>query len=161
MVKKYLLTSLIIISFLGSFAQHCPWDGSSLLMLDVKSDRNHEIQKIYLLASAGTIVINTYYFGHDSLRKDTAVFWKNPGEKNANINYNYEMQRFPFARDYYIRPFSWGSHPRPYSIVIYLASGKEIFQKRIPVTDKDVHVLCTSNKELWGGKVKAMEVSLE
>ena len=158
MVKKYLLTALIIISFLYSFAQHCPWDGSSFLMLDVKADRPVQVQKIYLLDSSGTIVINTYYFGHDSLRKDTAVFWKNPDEKNANINYNYRMQRFPFAKDYYVRPFSWGSHPRPYSILMYYTSGKESYQKRIPVTDEDVHVLCTSNKELWGGKMKPLVV---
>lgn len=161
MVKKYLLTSLFIIPFLGSSAQHCPWDGSSLLMIDVKSGRPLAVQKIYLLDSAGTIVINTYYFAHDSLRKDTAVFWKNPDEKNTSLNYHYELQRFPFAKDYYVRPFSWGSHPRPYSILINYISGKEIFQKRIQVSDRDVHVLCTSNKELWGGKVKAMEATLE
>src|SRR5687767_12008125 len=160
MVNFFLLTALIIISFLGSFAQHCPWDGSSFLMLDVKSDRPVQVQKIYLLDSSGSIVINTYYFGHDSLRKDTAVFWKNPDEKNA-INYNYEMQRFPFAKDYYVRPFSWGSHPRPYSILIYYTSGKDSFQKRILVPADDVHVLCTSNKELWDGKIKPMEASLE
>jgi len=46
---------------------------SSFLMLDVKEDKDTKVQKIYLLDSAGTIVINTYYFGHDSVRKDTAL----------------------------------------------------------------------------------------
>lgn len=161
MIKKYLLSGLAIILFLGSFAQHCPWDGSSFLMLEVKEGKDIKVQKIYLLDSAGVIVINTYYFGHDSVRKDTVLFWKNPDEKNANINYNYEMQRFSFAKDYYVRPFSWGSHTRPYSILIYYTSGKDSFQKRIPVSDEDVHVLCTSNKELWGGKEMPMVIEIK
>lgn len=158
---KYFLGFFFLLFTSSTPAQHCPWDGSSFLMINLKEQDPVKVKKIYLLDSSGTIVINKTYYGLDRVEEDTAQFWRNPLEKDANKDGKRHSQYFSFAKNYYVMSFSWGSHPRPYSLLIQYLSGKDDLQIKIPVSDDDVHALCTSNRELWEGKSKPLEVVIK
>jgi hypothetical protein len=159
MAKKYLIPAVFIFLSLYSVAQHCQWDGSSFIMLDINGNPSVKVQKIYLLDSTGAIVLSKHYFGN-SVKTDIAEFWKNP-PKDAMLNPSkYRKQYFSFAKDYYVLEFGQYNPAMPYRILIQYSSGHKTLRKVIPVSKQGVHVLCTLNKNLWSGKEKPIAVIL-
>src|ERR1700730_5533917 len=101
MTKKYFLFVLLNLVVLCSYAQHCPWDGSSMIMLDIKKNPDQKIKKIYLLDSAGAVVMNKHYLGN-KVEIDSALFWKNPPGANKDPASKRTGRYFSFAKDYHI-----------------------------------------------------------
>ena len=144
---------------IDGWAQHCPWDGSSFIMLDIKDPKPIQIQKIYLLDSKKNIVINNFYYG-DSVVHDTADFWKNPPEQVETLPYKRDGQYFRFAKDYQVLEFGWKEESSPYRVLIIYNSDNKILRKEISIPKNEIHQLCTHNVELWSGKISPMAVSL-
>src|SRR6185295_9990214 len=102
--KRYLSLTLFNLVVVYSFAQHCPWDGSSFIMLNIKVNPSAKLQKIYLLDSGGKKVISKHYFG-DKVEEDTALFWKNPPKDAMENPSKYHKQYFSFAKNYRVLEF--------------------------------------------------------
>jgi hypothetical protein len=158
-VKKYCIFILLNLTSLYSFSQHCPWDGSSIIMLDIKSNPSIKVQKIYLIDSAGKKVISKHYFG-DKAEKITAEFWKNPPADAMQNPSKYDKQYFSFAKDYYVLEFGQYNQGMAYRILILYSSGNKMLGKEIPLSKQAIHMLCTLNKNLWSGKEKPIAVIL-
>jgi hypothetical protein len=159
MAGKYFLFVLVNLFAVWSFAQHCAWDGSSMVMLDIKKNSNQKIKKVYLLDSAGAVVMNKHYFG-EKVEMDSARFWKNPPGMPKNTAYKRTGLFFPFAKDYEILELGGHDQPLPYSVLIIYTSDGTTMRKDIPLLSNHIHQLCTLNKELWSGNVKPMSVIL-
>ncbi|HKB43062.1 MAG TPA: hypothetical protein VKC90_01690 [Chitinophagaceae bacterium] len=158
-MKKYCIFILLNLVSLYSFSQHCRWDGSSFIMVDIKSNPSVKVQKIYLIDSAGKKVISKHYFGNKS-EKITAEFWKNPPADAVQNPSKYNKQYFPFAKNYYVLEFGQYKQEMDYRILILYSSGNKMLRKEIPLSKQAVHMLCTLNKNLWGSKEKPIAVIL-
>ncbi len=158
MAKKYFIIGLLNLVAFYSFAQHCPWDGSSFIMIDVKSSPPVKLQKIYLLDSTGAKVLSRHYFG-DKVEVDTAQFWKNPSATMQDPT-KYNKQYFSFAKNYQVLEFGQYKPGMAYRILVLYSSGNKMVRKEIPVSKQAVHMLCTLNKPLWGGKEKPIAILL-
>jgi hypothetical protein len=159
MARKYFLFAFLNLFVVCSFAQHCAWDGSSMVMLDIKKTPDQKIKKIYLLDSAGAVVMNKHYYG-DKVEMDSARFWKNPPGVPKNAGTKRTGSYFSFAKDYEILELGGHDQPLPYSVLIIYTSGGTAMRKDIPLLSNHIHQLCTLNKELWSGNVKPMSVIL-
>jgi len=159
MIKRFLLLILLAFVFTDGWSQHCPWDGSSFIMLDIKNAKPLQVQKIYLLDSKKNIVITNFYYG-DSVVHDTADFWKNPPQQVETRPYSRDGQYFRFAKDYQVLEFGLKEESSPYRVLIVYNSDNKIFRKEISVPKNEIHTLCTHNVELWSGKISPMLVSL-
>ena len=158
-MKKCCIFILLNPVSLYSFSQHCPWDGSSFIMVDIKGNPSVKVQKIYLIDSAGKKVISKHYFGNKS-EKITAEFWKNPPADAVQNLSKYNKQYFSFAKNYYVLEFGQYRQEMGYRILILYSSGNKMLRKEIPLSKQAVHMLCTLNKNLWGGKEKPIAVIL-
>ncbi|HSU29405.1 MAG TPA: hypothetical protein VLJ68_13550 [Chitinophagaceae bacterium] len=158
MTRRLLFISVFIASSLISFSQHCPWDGTSMIMLDVKIPQNVSVEKISLLDSSHSIVIRKIYYS-DSIHAEEAIFWKNPPPGTVKGSWTREGYHFSFAKDYQIVEFGGRENP-PYRVLIRYKIGNEIMEKEIPLPADAIHGLCTLNTELWGGKVKPVTITL-
>ena len=159
MAKKYLILKLFFFVSFYAVAQHCPWDGSSFIMLDVKESPTVKIQKIYLLDSTGAIVLSKHYNGNKE-RTDTARFWKNPPVDAMKNPSKYNKPYFSFAKNYYVLEFGQYNLGMNYRILILYSSGHKTLRKEIPLLRGRIHALCTLNKDLWSGKEKPISVIL-
>ncbi len=151
-IPVFLTLSLI------SFSQHCPWDGTGLIMLDVKTPGNLSIEKISLLDSSHTLVIRKIYYS-DSIHAEEAIFWKNPPPGTTNGSWTRDGYHFSFAKDYQIVEFGGMQNP-PYRVLIRYKLGSEIVEKEFTLPRDAIHALCTLNTELWGGKLKPVTITL-
>ena len=159
MVKRSLLFISLAFVVIDGWSQHCPWDGSSFIMLDIKNAKSLQVQKIYLLDARKNIVITNFYYG-DSVVHDTADFWKNPPQQVETQPYSRDGQYFRFAKDYQVLEFGWKEESSPYRVLIIYNSDNKIFRKEISVPKNQIHILCTHNVDLWSGKISPMAVSL-
>lgn len=159
MGKKYFLSACLGFMTLNLLAQHCAWDGSSMIMLNIKSNPSVMIQKIYLLDSTGAVVINKHYYGA-KVEEDSAIFRRNPPRDNNNEPYRRENQYFSFAKDYLVLELGGHDQPLPYHLLIVYISGHKLLRKEVPLPDEQIHQLCTLNKKLWSGKEKPVTVTL-
>src|ERR1700733_2367780 len=156
MLKIIIAFAALTFIAINSYAQHCPWDGTSMITIDVKKTGDEKVQKIYLADSSEHYVMSKHYMA-DKVEADTARFWKNP---SANVKSNSfgPGQRFAFAKDYEILALGGHDQPRPYKVRIIYTEGNQTFEKEVPLLNNNIHLLCTLNKELWSGKVKPMSV---
>ncbi len=158
-MKKYFLCGMLMCLGLIALAQHCRYDGSTMIMLDISKSPNQKINKIYLLDSAGAVVMSKHYTG-DQFQLDSAQFWKNPPGEAKEPSKKWLHQHYPFAKDYDILALGAHDQPLPYRVEILYSSGNNILRKEVPLLNNHIHQLCTNNQELWSGKVKPMSVIL-
>jgi hypothetical protein len=159
MVKRYFFPVLLSFITTSLLAQHCPWDGSSMIMVDIKKNPSVQIQKIYLLDSTGKVVISKHYYGAE-VQEDSAIFRRNPSGDNKNEPYRRGDQYFSFAKDYLILELGAHNQPLPYHLLIVFTSGNKLLHKEVPLPDQQIHQLCTLNKKLWSGREKPVSVQL-
>lgn len=160
MTKKYFLLFSFVFFVGVSFGQHCRWDGTSMIMLDISKSPSIEVKNIALLDSAGAVVINKHIVG-GHVETDTARFWKNPpraGKEDTGANV-YGLY-FPFAKSYQIVTFGATDQPKPFRVVITYKAGGSTLRKNLPLLNNHIHSLCTTNEDLWNGHVKPMSVLL-
>jgi hypothetical protein len=157
--KKYLLLLLFSLAVVFSFGQHCPWDGSSFIMLDIKNNPSIQLQKIYLLDSVSRIVTSKHYFGN-RVEEDTVRFWKNPPGDAMRNPAGYDKQYFSFAKDYQVVEFGQYKQGMAYRVLVIYSFGDKMLRKEISLPKNAVHQLCTLNKNLWGGNEKPVEFTL-
>lgn len=159
MRRSFFICILLTLLTGAAFSQHCRWDGTSMIMLDISKSPSIQVRDIYLLDSAGAVVINKHLVGGKS-ETDTAKFWKNPARPTQESGSNVYGQYFPFAKEYMIVAFGGTSQPKPFRVVINYRAGGTNFKKDLPLLNNHIHSLCTNNEELWKGHAKPMSVLL-
>lgn len=156
------LLTLFLLAFCNwIFAQHCPFDGSAIIVLNIHNENSSAIipgLKIYLEDSAGN-PYSTYQYKNQKYAKDIALFWQNPdhttfkGYIDNNNPAEPEKIRFPFARNNYVLTTYDGFPLDQYKIVIEDADAVKngLFETKIITLGKqDVYPLCTTyNKEVY------------
>jgi hypothetical protein len=159
MAKKYLLLIVCCASSLFSLAQHCPWDGSSIIMLDIKSNSSVSVQKIYLIDSVGNKVTSKRY-SDATVKEDTAEFWKNEPEVAKKNPGRFDKYYYVFAKNNEVLVFGQYIPMMKYSLLVFYRSDNKTMQKTITLSNNDIHGLCTSNKDLWSGEEKPIPLML-
>jgi hypothetical protein len=155
-IMKKLLTVSFTFLLLSSKAQHCPYDGVALIVLNVHSDTTGIIPglKIYLQDSLGKAVTGYRYINKKSVY-DTLWFWQNPARTtftgyidNNNPAENNRI-RFPFAGDNYVATV-YNEFPLS-KCKIVITDPQGTFRRKISVlTENDVYPLCsTYNDEVY------------
>ena len=100
------LIPLFLILFFSAFAnaQHCPFDGMAILVVQlVDQETGEEIQhaRISVCDTAGNLVLNW--------DKKPLVFVRNPQKTEPDWDYyNFEKIRYSFAEDHFILPLPYG-----------------------------------------------------
>lgn len=94
-IRMFIFTGLLFITG-GLLAQHCPFDGSGIIVLNIHSNRSAAI-----IAGLKVTLI-------DSIGQEVGEFWQNPerttyhGPIDCNHRADVTRMRFPFAKDNYV-----------------------------------------------------------
>ena len=156
MNKILIIVTLLFIAYNG-YTQHCRYDGSAFIMLDVKSEKPVSIKNIYLLDYSGAIHMHNTYYG-DSVVTDSSIFWKNPVKQPTNDDVD-KREYFRFAKDYHVVHFGHGDGP--FKVMVEFVSGKKVQTKVFEVPREHVHVLCTTNSALWKGEKDPLTITIK
>ncbi len=151
-IVLFLVISIALPKFLK--AQHCVWDGTGLIEVDVRSKSGEQINglQITLLDTAGNCYIKSF---DERQKKCAAVFWKNPDKTtNKGLGDNsspleYEKIRFHFAGSDYIY-ICWSSSVGKIKIddIDGKANGGAFETTVINIHSAEVLNLCT-NSNSW------------
>jgi len=101
----------------GLLAQHCPFDGSGIIVLKIHSSGSADI-----IAGLKVTLI-------DSLGKPAGEFWQNPekttyhGPIDCNHRADVTRMRFPFAKDNYVFVGFFNLLSKPHTIRIEYTDG--------------------------------------
>jgi hypothetical protein len=155
-VKRHsFIAILFIFAFFHTKAQHCPWDGSSFIMIDPPADIR--IISIHLVDSAGVKVTSNWYSGPDNPRVDTARFWKNDEIDPKDNTLNRRAYHFSFAKNYYVLSFGQFHREMKYQLSMLYEKNNKTHKTYYPLSKENIHVLCSDNKELWGGNIPPLK----
>jgi hypothetical protein len=155
-VQKFItifVLSLVVSNY--TKAQHCPWDGSSFIMIDPPADIR--IISIHLVDSTGAKVISNWYSGPDNPRVDTARFWKNDEIDPQENTLNRRAYHFSFAKNFYVLSFGQFQREMKYQLSMLYEKNNKTHKTYYPLSKENIHILCTDNKELWGGKIPPLK----
>jgi hypothetical protein len=152
MIKHFILSLLFFLAILATKAQHCPFDMSGIIVLNIHTDSD-------------TVLLTGLRISlFDSNDKRVADFWLNPpgtAFKGYIDNENPaqpKLIRFPFAKENYVVVTRNGFKQQHYNIKIsYTRPDKEkdLFETLIiSATNDDVYSLCgTYNEEVYPGRM--------
>ncbi|HXB39160.1 MAG TPA: hypothetical protein VNZ49_01380 [Bacteroidia bacterium] len=161
-MKKLRTFYLLLSAWISVRAQHCPFDGSAILVLNIHSADSAGIipgLKIYLEDSLGKPFFSYRYMDKKWVN-DTVWFRQNPdhttfrGYIDNNNPTEIHKIRFPFARNNYVTTVYDGFPIEKYKIKIAdtdgVANGGWFQPKTSVLTDRDVYPLCTTyNDEVY------------
>lgn len=177
-MKKKLIILLISIT-LYSNAQHCPYDLSGIIVLNIHSKNSTAIipnLKITLLDSLNNVVMANFWRKEKhkggNFVKDTLKFWQNPSKTTFGgyIDNNNPADdtriRFPFAKENYVLVGGYDFKIQNYKIKIEDVDGRKN-QGRFKTTiirpkQIKVYSLCGKyNLERYPGDFQPTEVILK
>jgi hypothetical protein len=145
---------LFILTFLAidTYAQHCPYDGRTIIMVKLKYDTSRLEDKfnVVLLDSAGNIITKSKY----QKSGDTAYFWKTPPKDSKRKWEEPQTEHFSFAKDnYYLYTDPrYPYHTSPLKVKVeYRGKGKNKkgSTKVYGLPKEAVLPLCTARAEVW------------
>ena len=173
-MKKRLIILFILITFYSN-AQHCGFDFSGIVVLNIHSkidSTNIPNLKITLLDSLNKVV-ETKFWRKDKNSKmhfvnDTLKFWQNPDKTYyLNINpTNNSNIRFPFAKENYVLVCNYDFKIKDYKIKIEDIDGlkNQGKFKTIIIKPKQIEVypLCGNyDLNIYPGNFKVIEIILK
>jgi len=163
MKKLLIFCLLIVLPFLQLFSQHCPWDFSVILVVEVKSHsdsasiRNLEVT---LIDSLGNDVMIELWDGEQWI-SSVSTLWENPSKTTYHdVNpVNPKKFRFWFAEDNYVLFCNDGIVKDSYKIKILDVDGKQNQGKFKPtvveIRKEDFYPLCTNYSKWDFGEKRA------
>lgn len=149
-----LLLPLAALITTGLHAQHCPFDGAAILVLDVHREGDTStIPGLHItLHNQNDQPLMTEWWRDDVRERDTLTFWRNVEETTLTSSsgsgfQNYvQHHRYPFARDHYVMVVSAAFPIEQYRLVIEDrdgdAGGGSFGTLILPLTPHDLFPLC-------------------
>lgn len=165
---KKLLTLISLVSSAVANAQHCPFDFSAIVVLNIHTAGGAGIipgLKIYMTDSTGAAVMRGNY-RNGKWVSDTLWFWQNP-EKTTFTGYidnenpaEEEKIRFPFAKDNYVCVVARDFPLSKYTIVIKEANGSNVgkfMAAPLKLRDSEAYPLCgTYDDEVYKSRCEGV-----
>lgn len=162
---RKLIFTLICLFFLTSIkAQHCRWDGKSMIMVKVNHPSTLEDSfKIELLKLSGEPAMMRSVGADYKIDSTPAMLWKNPPEGTTFDYTKPQSTHFPFVKsDYYIISDAPRRERSFKARITYLGKSRKRYKPVIiDVPEIAVQHLCQNNVQLWRGNVQPVIVDFK
>ena len=154
---KKLFTLIIILSSASLYAQHCPFDFSAIIVLNVHAENDSMVipNLEITMYDSNNRIITTSHWQDNQWKEKTYYFWQNPAKTTFTGYIDNENPavpekiRFPFAKNNYVLVVSREFKANKYTIHIKDPSKKYKDRKIKPKKDC-VYSLCgTYDREIY------------